>query len=164
MPRRKAVAKDREDLLRYLRLCYWKILTGLDDRLGRSGLTARQGLFLKTLEETGPCNSRTLCEALHVTPADVTGLADRMERKGYIMRSRAPMDRRQIVLEMTPAGLKALDKARGFRDKMIDGLLDDLTDEERRSTLAGLTKLLEALTEQEARADGFARRPRARGR
>lgn len=159
MTRKSAASEDPEDLLRYLRLGYWKVLTGLDDRLGRSGLTARQMLFLRTLDETGPCNSRTLCLALHVTPADVTGLADRMEKKGYIRRARAPMDRRQVVLEMTPAGLRALDRARGWREKSVNDLFVTLTPDERRRTIEGLTKVLAALTENERRPTAVVRQP-----
>jgi DNA-binding MarR family transcriptional regulator len=158
---------DGERLLRDLRLCYWKVMSRLDDRLGESGLTSRQVLFLKTLSEIGACNSRALCEAMAVTPADITGLADRLQAGKFIRRVRARVDRRQVILEMTDKGRKALAKAQEIRERFLKDLLKEISDQELRVMLSGLDRILEFLDRASplaaARSRAQARKPSGTG-
>jgi len=48
---------------------------------------------------------------LMVTPAVVTGLIDRLERRGYVRRVGSLFDRRRVHLELTTAGEDARDHA-----------------------------------------------------
>jgi DNA-binding MarR family transcriptional regulator len=41
---------------------------------------------------------------LNVTPAVVTGLVDRLERRGYVRRVSSQHDRRRVHIELTPEG------------------------------------------------------------
>ncbi len=137
--------QDREALLMYLRLCYWRTLNRLDDVLGGMDLTARQFLILKALEENGPCNARSLCTMLSVTPADVTGLSTRLEHKRFVRRVRSMEDRRRVILEITDTGRKALDHAGRKRDKLVDSLISSMPASDFRTLLRGLEQMLEAL-------------------
>jgi DNA-binding MarR family transcriptional regulator len=138
---------ESEDFLRLLRLTYWKVISRLDDRLGESGLTARQTLFLATLEDLGPCNSHSVCKALFVTPADVTGLADRLEEKHFLKRARAPVDRRQVILEITAEGREALQRALKRRAQVTGEILGRVPPKERKTMLETLRSVLARLDE-----------------
>lgn len=136
---------DREELLRHLRLCYWRTLNRLDEELEDCSLTARQYLLLKAVDEEGPLNARAICQKLLVTPADVTGLANRLERKKFLQRIRSIEDRRRVILEITPSGRKALLRARRQRDRLVDSMIHAVPATEFRATMRGLGKLLHAL-------------------
>lgn len=145
MTARPIVAKDREDLLRHVRLSYWKILNRLDKTLERSSLTARQFLLLNALGESGSMNARKLGEVLSVTPADVTGLTARLERKGLVRRTRSEADRRLVILELTDSGAAALEAARRDRDQLIDSLITSMSPQEFRTMVHGLSRLIHTL-------------------
>ena len=54
-----------------------------------------------------------LAERLDVTPRNVTGLIDHLERDGLVKRVDDPDDRRQTYARLTPAGGKRLEGMRG---------------------------------------------------
>jgi DNA-binding MarR family transcriptional regulator len=56
---------------------------------------------------------------LMVTPAVVTGLIDRLEKRGYVRRINSTGDRRRVNLALTPEGRNAADRAQ-------QGLTDEL--------------------------------------
>ncbi|MDE1820476.1 MAG: MarR family transcriptional regulator [Euryarchaeota archaeon] len=146
MPNSEITPEDREALLRNLRLCYWRTLNRLDETMAGIDLTARQFLFLKALEEDGPSNARKLCEVLFVTPADVTGLSSRLERKGYVRRVRSVEDRRRVILEITGPGRKALEQARRLRDRLVDSLISSMPFHDFRQMIDGLGTILRTLS------------------
>jgi DNA-binding MarR family transcriptional regulator len=53
-----------------------------------------------------------LAERLEVSPRNVTGLIDHLERDGLVERVDDPEDRRSIYARLTPAGAKRLDSIR----------------------------------------------------
>src|SRR3984893_16783894 len=54
-----------------------------------------------------------LAEQLEVTPRNVTGLIDHLERDGFVERVDDPDDRRSIYARLTAAGGKRLESMRG---------------------------------------------------
>ncbi len=52
-----------------------------------------------------------LFKGLMLSSAGITSRLDRLERRGYIQRTRHPTDRRGVLVGLTDAGRKALDKA-----------------------------------------------------
>ncbi|CAN5473399.1 MarR family transcriptional regulator [soil metagenome] len=48
-----------------------------------------------------------VAKRLHVTPAVVTGLIDRLERRGYVQRINSTDDRRRVMLTLTESGRAA---------------------------------------------------------
>ena len=68
------------------------------------GLTGAQANALHALSQQGAMNSAQLSRALFVTPANITGIVDRLETKGLVVRQRKPGDRRSVVLSLTDQG------------------------------------------------------------
>lgn len=81
-----------------LRLRFW------DER----GLTMPQLQLMYALLRHGGQPVGHLAERLHVRPATVTGLTDRLHRNGLISRHPDPDDRRVVRIELTPEGEKVL--------------------------------------------------------
>jgi DNA-binding MarR family transcriptional regulator len=77
--------------------------------LQRVGLTKEE---FKVLCALGP-NTRShgaLCTELHVSTGAMTNRLDKLERVGFLSRSRDSEDRRGILLKLTPAGRAKLDQ------------------------------------------------------
>src|SRR5512141_2391525 len=76
------------------------------------GVSSAGGLVLGQLRDHGPMSPSELGERLIVTRATVTGVVDSLERRGYVLRSPNPSDRRGIIIELTPAGLDIVAQVR----------------------------------------------------
>jgi DNA-binding MarR family transcriptional regulator len=66
------------------------------------GLTTTERRALDLLQQSGPLTAGDLTDRIGLAPASVTGLIDRLERKGFAHRSPHPRDGRSITIELTP--------------------------------------------------------------
>lgn len=91
---------------------------------------------------------------LMVTPAVVTGLIDRLERRGYVRRVGSLFDRRRVHLELTTAGEDARDHAENKLASEIERYINEFSDEEVERLNEGLCLLSTVLgrLEQERKA------------
>ncbi|MDQ1513999.1 MAG: Winged helix DNA-binding domain, partial [Microbacteriaceae bacterium] len=64
-----------------------------------------------------------------------------LEQRGLVERRDDPDDRRSTLLQLTPAGRRALEDARSARAESVGGLIADCTDEE----LADIRRAVDAL-------------------
>ena len=87
-----------------------------------------------------------IAEQLEVTPRNVTGLIDHLERDGLVERIDDPQDRRLTYARLTPAGGKRLEGMRGqglqWQMKIASGLSIEELEQLRHSCL----KLIENMT------------------
>ncbi len=88
---------------------------------------------------------------LNVTPAVVTGLIDRLERRGYVRRVASVFDRRRVYIELTTAGEDVRDHAEDQLAKRFDDLLAKLSDEEIASLEEGLRVMEKVMASVEPR-------------
>jgi DNA-binding MarR family transcriptional regulator len=91
---------------------------------------------------------------LMVTPAVVTGLIDRLERRGYVRRVGSLFDRRRVHLELTTAGEDARDHAENRLASDLERYISELSSDEVDRLNDGLSLLNTVLTrlEQERKA------------
>ena len=68
------------------------------------GLTGSQSMVLRSLVHNGPLSSAALSRRLFVTPSNITGVIDRLEKKGLVERTRKVGDRRVSLITLTEAG------------------------------------------------------------
>lgn len=66
------------------------------------GLTGQQAVLLRALDEPRPM--RAVADHLKCDPSNVTGLIDRIERRGLVERMADPADRRVRLLALTSGG------------------------------------------------------------
>jgi DNA-binding MarR family transcriptional regulator len=110
-------------------------------------LTAPQSGVLRSLNARGPISSAELSRELCVTPSNITGIIDRLEKKGLVQRNRQEDDRRIALIHLTDGG-KALSK--GLPDPIETRLISALSDmrpgkvEELRDSLVTVLKLVDA--------------------
>ncbi|HEY8922021.1 MAG TPA: MarR family transcriptional regulator [Candidatus Limnocylindria bacterium] len=82
-----------------------------------------------------------LFKGLMLSSAGITSRLDRLERRGYVKRSRSPDDRRGVLVELTDAGREVLDQAVDANTGRENEMLASLSKEEQ-DALAGLLKKL----------------------
>jgi DNA-binding MarR family transcriptional regulator len=121
----------------------------LFDRIGRLlrplGVSAAGGLVLGLLRDFGPLSPSELGDRLIVTRATVTGLLDSLERPGFVRRTPHPVDRRSLIVEITPLGLEVLQQVRSIVHRHERTWMSALSDEELRSYIESLHRIQEAI-------------------
>ena len=70
------------------------------------GLTGPQSLVLRLLIKEGALSSADLSRQMYVTPSNITGIIDRLEKKGLVERIRKQGDRRVALITLTQSGQK----------------------------------------------------------
>lgn len=73
------------------------------------GLTSPQIATLRAIRRVGSASTGRLAQDVRLSQPTITGILDRLERKGFITRSRSAEDRRSIFVSLTPDGLQAID-------------------------------------------------------
>jgi DNA-binding MarR family transcriptional regulator len=99
---------------------------------------------LTVLEMDGPLPMSRLAEALDVSVASMTGIVDRMEKRGFVERQHDSEDRRVVLVRTTDAGRDVFAKIGETRRLGLAKLLETLTDEEVEGLLKGHRALRKA--------------------
>ncbi|WP_328433087.1 MarR family winged helix-turn-helix transcriptional regulator [Streptomyces sp. NBC_00425] len=104
----------------------------------RMGLGMTEEKTLDLLEREGPFTAGEIVARTGLAPASVSGLVDRLERKGFVRRSRDHADGRRVIVEIERdrvasfgvlfadfvSGLEAL--YADYTDEQLDVILDFL--------------------------------------
>ena len=77
-----------------------------------------------------------------VPGANMTGLAKRLEKNGFIKRKSDPADERVTILEITPKGKKTLAKIEKERDEHTDAMLKGFPEKEKQNFLEMVKKFI----------------------
>ena len=109
----------------------------LFDRIGRLlrplGVSAAGGLVLGLLRDSGPLSPSEIGERLIVTRATVTGVVDSLERRGLVVRTPHPADRRSLLVELTPEGRTVVAEVRTLIHRNEKGWMSALSDDDLRA-------------------------------
>jgi DNA-binding MarR family transcriptional regulator len=111
----------------------------------RQGLSASEEKALDLLERSGPLTAGELARRSGLAPASVTGLVDRLERKGFARRVPNPGDGRSVLVEVDSERLYATvaplfadwvgslyELYAGYTDEQLEVILHFLTEAARR--------------------------------
>lgn len=136
------------ELWQDIRTIYRSALKRLNARLAKEGITFPQYSVLLALSREGPMQMNRLGEHMLVAPANVTGLVDRMGKKGYVRRKRDPRDRRLYLIEPTETGARIFRNISSRFTQYAGGLGADLTPDELAVTLRALDKVRQRVEAQ----------------
>ena len=120
-----------------------------------SRITMTQLAVLRQLR-AGPAAVGRLGAEVGLSPASVTRLVDRLEKRGLVARSRDAEDRRRVDVRLTSQGERVLGESKVFKGSDVHLAVEAMTSEDRRRMTRGLEKLVEL-------ARGFAARDEERG-
>jgi len=129
------------ELWQNIRDIYRAALKRLNAKLRKERITFSQYSVLLALSRNGPMQMNKLSEHMLVAPANVTGLVDRMERKGFVRRKRDERDRRLYVIEETAKGSRIFQGISSRFRQYTGNLGSTLTPQEKDLILVALRKV-----------------------
>jgi DNA-binding MarR family transcriptional regulator len=93
-----------------------------------------------------PLTSQTISAQLLVSSASMTSLLDTLERRGLVERGPHPTDRRKVLVHLTAAGRKTVDRQLPVIHAVIADALHDVSEANRERLITLSTTLLARLT------------------
>ncbi|MEJ6488219.1 MarR family winged helix-turn-helix transcriptional regulator [Leucobacter sp. USCH14] len=99
---------------------------------------------LSELEQSGPARISALANRQRVAQPSMTGLVQRLESEGWVLRTPDPADGRATLVSITPAGGQALVEYLTAAAERLRPHLDALSDFDR-ATLARAAELMHQL-------------------
>jgi DNA-binding MarR family transcriptional regulator len=135
--------------LRFLRLI-WAVCHELESHSKRTerrhGITMPQRLVLRLIGHGDDPTSGHLAAALHLHPSTLTGILQRLERRGLVERRGHPEDGRRRVFRLTATG-RRLDRGEHELETLVGAALSRL----RSADHDAARRVLEHLAEEFAR-------------
>ncbi len=107
----------------------------------RAQLTGPQLTVVKILEQIGELSLSELSERIRAQNSTVTGIIDRMEREGLVLRERSTADRRVVIIRLTEKGLALAEDIPLEPMEVFQGALTSLNKDEMRELLRILLKV-----------------------
>ncbi|MFF0436560.1 MarR family winged helix-turn-helix transcriptional regulator [Streptomyces sp. NPDC004327] len=101
----------------------------------RYDLGASETKTLDLLERHGALTAKELAERSGLAPASITGLVDRLERKGFVRRVKHPTDKRRVLVEPRPEKLAEFAPLMADWSREVHELYEEFTDDELRVVL-----------------------------
>lgn len=84
---------------------------------------------------------KVVAARLKVTLATLTSSMTKLERKGFVHRTRNAQDRRQVLVQLTSKGRKAYRAHEAFHKRMVNQALSGLSSEEEAVLYKALAKV-----------------------
>ena len=125
------------------------------------GMRFRQFQTLCYLRDQGSRSQQELGETLLLDPNNLVLLLNELEAAGFAQRRRDPGDRRRHLVEITPAGRSAAERAERAQEAIEDEVLGALSLEERAQLRDLLGRALRSTTRVPDQASLSGERPPA---
>ena len=99
-------------------------------------------------QDEAPWTAGKIAEALALTTGAVTGLVDRLEKAGWVQRTRHGVDRRQVWIERTPARREELDAALAVQSAVLAEAAEPIDDATLERAVELIERAAHSLAEQ----------------
>ncbi len=129
----------------------------VQDRASRRVLSSHQVAILEHLDASEPIRLSELAAHMGVTLSTMSLNVERLVRRGFVLRSRRPDDRRALGLRLSAAGERIKEVHSVLDPERLRRVVSRLSAEDRRYTVRGLEILARA-----ARSEMNERTPRPR--
>lgn len=113
------------------------------DALAADGLRRAHFTVLTALAEQGAASQAALGRRLAIDPSEMHAVLGDLDESGYVARVRDENDRRRNLVELTPAGVRALKRLDKHVDAAQEALVAPLSAADRRQLRRLLTQLVE---------------------
>lgn len=120
--------------------CSKEIVKKYKPFLDELNLTYTQYITMMVLWEKNSCNVKELGECLFLDSGTLTPLLKKLEAKGFIERTRSKEDERNLIVNITEAGMKLRDQAVDIPSKV--GTCVPINEEEAKFLYEILYKML----------------------
>ena len=106
------------------------------------GLTGPQLVILRELVRAGEMSAGAIAASVSLSQATVTGITDRLEKRGLVTKTKSVIDRRRVVIQPTDACRQLLDKAPPPLQESFIKEFETLKDWEQSMLLSSLQRLV----------------------
>lgn len=106
------------------------------------GITTNDVHVMEAIGVGAAKNMSTVAKALSVTMGTLTISVNSLVKKGYVQRIRSDEDRRVVLVSLTDRGRDAHEHHRLFHEKMINEIVQGLSNEEKEVLSKTLYKLI----------------------
>ncbi|MGB5747883.1 MAG: MarR family transcriptional regulator [Desulfobacterales bacterium] len=108
------------------------------------GLSFPQYNVLRVLEASKDNQNKMsdISRIMLVPGANITGIAKRLEKCGFIIKKSDPADERVTILEITPKGKRTLKNIRNEKDEWLELMLKDLSEIQKVELLEQVKRIL----------------------
>jgi DNA-binding MarR family transcriptional regulator len=131
----------RDEVLMALR-CIMRAIDLYSSHLARyHGLTAPQLIVLGEISRSGKITAGQLAENVNLSNATVTGILNRLSKRGLIERRRADEDKRSVLVKLTGLGKRALVNAPSLLHDRFVKEFEKLENWEQTSLLSSLQRI-----------------------
>jgi DNA-binding MarR family transcriptional regulator len=133
------------------RTAYYRAVVALDPYRLRfwdeRGTTMTQLRVMHLIRQKYEPSTGELAADLHIRPATLTGLADRLEQKNLIKRWSDTNDRRVVRIGLTPEGEQLLDDAAAAGRASLDAIFTRMTPAEVEAFTRAVSAFVDAAAE-----------------
>jgi DNA-binding MarR family transcriptional regulator len=129
---------------------FFRTTRRLRARAGRlpGELSVPQYQVLEALREAPELPVGELAETAGIAPPTATRMLDCLARNGLIMRRHSDLDRRSVLVSLTPEGTEAVERAHEIVDAWRRQVLESLEPAEREQAAVLLERLSQVLEAQ----------------
>ncbi len=126
--------------------CLRKIIQSIDLHsrflAKRFGLTGPQLVILREITRRSGTTAGEVAKAISLSQATVTGILERLERRGFIIRQRSDIDRRRVLLRATERAGVVLAEAPPVMQESFVAAFNRLPGWEQSMILSALQRLV----------------------
>ncbi len=111
-------------------------------------ITFSQYNVLRILDasENGRLSITGISKIMLVSGANLTGIAKRLEREGFLTRDGDSTDERVKILSITPSGRRALNNIQAEKDQNIRKFLSSFSNSKKNVLMGDLTNILKSVS------------------
>lgn len=146
------------DAMKPARVAFARVMTAMDPLRfmfwDSRDVTMTQLRVMYLIRERCEPSTGELANELHIRPATLTGLADRLEAKGLIKRWPDPHDRRVVRVGLTEAGAQILDEAHEAGRAFLEGVFQRMGPEAVDRFVCAANAFIAAAEGQELQVPG----------
>ena len=121
----------------------------------RVGLTGPQLVILHEIERCDEISAGDVARAVSLSQATVTGILDRLEKRGLVVRQRSKHDKRRIMVSITDAGRRILETKPPLMQDAFVEKFSSLREWEQNMILSALQRLVSIMDANEIDASPF---------
>ena len=141
-------APTSDDVLRALRRILRKVSQHSRNLSRVAGLTVPQLLCMRAIVDAGTdveVTASMVSNAVQLSPATVSRILDRLEKRQLILRERRSQDRRKVCLSLTELGRQKVDDLPASLQEQFVARMESLPVKEQSQLLGTLEKIVEMM-------------------
>ena len=112
-------------------------------------VTGPQGMLMGTLVHNGEMKISDLSEMLALSNSTVSGILDRLEKNGFVKRTRSEEDRRVVYVSVTDEFKKHTQEHFNEIEKKLESMMNKGTPEELEKIFEGIDTLQKVIARQQ---------------